>query len=88
MSEERKPRVWPLVAALLIGLPVLYFASFAPACWLWKREWISLEAFCILARPIARCNRNPFCPRALRIGIYWLGNVGGVSDIELFFMLQ
>ena len=32
MSEERTP-VWPWIAALLIGLPALYVASFGPACW-------------------------------------------------------
>ena len=34
MSEERKKPVWPWIAALLIGLPVLYLASFGPAYWL------------------------------------------------------
>ena len=38
MSEERKPHVWPWIAALLIGLPVLYVASFGPACWQFARE--------------------------------------------------
>jgi hypothetical protein len=34
MSEERKRAgVWPWIVALLIGLPVLYVASFGPACW-------------------------------------------------------
>jgi hypothetical protein len=32
MGDERKP-VWTWIAALLIGLPVLYVASFGPACW-------------------------------------------------------
>ena len=36
MSDERKRSVWPWIVALLIGLPVLYVASFGPACW-----WIS-----------------------------------------------
>jgi len=32
---NRKPRpLWPIVTAALIGLPVLYVASFGPACWL------------------------------------------------------
>ncbi len=34
MSEDRKRRIWPWVLALLIGLPVVYVASFGPACWL------------------------------------------------------
>src|SRR5262245_28783514 len=31
MSDDRKP-VWPWIVALLIGLPMLYVASFRPAC--------------------------------------------------------
>ncbi len=35
MSDERKKAgVWPLVAALLTGLPVLYVGLFGPGCWL------------------------------------------------------
>ena len=29
--------VWPWIAGLLVGLPVLYVASFGPACWLTSR---------------------------------------------------
>jgi len=32
MSDDRKP-VWPWIVVLLIGLPVMYLASFGPACW-------------------------------------------------------
>jgi len=38
MSEETKKPVWPWFAVLLIGLPVLYVASFGPAVWLCKFE--------------------------------------------------
>src|SRR5689334_1826705 len=37
MSDECKIRVWPWIVALLIGLPVLYVASFGPACWACSR---------------------------------------------------
>jgi len=38
MGEERKKtHVWHWAAALLIGLPVLYIASFGPACWIVSR---------------------------------------------------
>ena len=48
MNEDRKPHVWPWIVALMIGLPVLYVASFGPACWIAGRnvelcetvEWI------------------------------------------------
>src|SRR5262245_62007332 len=36
MSEQRKS-LWPWIVALLIGLPVLYLASFGPVCW-WFSE--------------------------------------------------
>jgi hypothetical protein len=39
MSEQRKKSsIWPSVVALLIGLPVLYVASFGPMCWLTARD--------------------------------------------------
>ena len=33
----RRP-LWPILTAALIGLPVLYVASFGPACWLASRN--------------------------------------------------
>ena len=32
MADHKRP-LWPLLTAALIGLPVLYVASFGPACW-------------------------------------------------------
>jgi len=34
MSQRKQRPQWPLLAATLIGLPVLYVASFGPACWI------------------------------------------------------
>jgi hypothetical protein len=34
MGEDRSKPVCPWIAILLIGLPMLYLASFGPACWL------------------------------------------------------
>src|SRR5262245_15672420 len=50
MSEERKRAFWPWVVAPLIGLPLLYIASFGPACW-------TVTAGKIADRPIARAYR-------------------------------
>jgi hypothetical protein len=47
MSEERKNPVWPWVVSLLVGLPVLYVASFGPACWL-------VDTGRLAARPAAK----------------------------------
>jgi len=33
MSDDPKKPVWPWIAVLLIGLPVLYVASFGPVMW-------------------------------------------------------
>jgi len=41
MSEERKKAVWPWTAVLLIALPVLYVASFGPACWLASKTGVA-----------------------------------------------
>ncbi len=37
MSEAKKKAVWPQIVGLLIALPVLYFGSFGPACWITSR---------------------------------------------------
>ena len=42
MSEVRKP-LWPWIVALMIGLPILYVASFAPACWLTSQVLVGGE---------------------------------------------
>jgi hypothetical protein len=53
MSEERKSHVWPWIAALLIGLPVLYVTSFGPACWISSRVEPSGETVSLIYRPVA-----------------------------------
>ena len=44
MSDERKP-LWPWIAALLIGLPLLYVVSFGPACWVTSRSNVTRHEF-------------------------------------------
>lgn len=45
MSDERKKAVvWPWIAALLIGLPVLYVGSFGPTCALIDRDLLPESA--------------------------------------------
>jgi hypothetical protein len=46
MSDDRKKHLWPWIAGLLIGLPVLNVASFGPACWIANRsERIKIPTF-------------------------------------------
>jgi hypothetical protein len=37
MNSERNKSLWPWIIALLIALPVVYVASFGPACWYAER---------------------------------------------------
>ncbi len=60
MGDERKP-LWPWTVALLIGLAVLYVASFGPACWITSRTAAGASEvtaiYAPLTRGLARQNR-------------------------------
>ena len=45
MSDARKIRVWPWIVAVLIGLPVLYVASFGPFLWMANHGFIPSAMF-------------------------------------------
>src|SRR5262245_50991401 len=51
MSDDGKP-VWPWIVALLIGLPVLYVASFGPACWMTSRLDLGARLIPTIYKPI------------------------------------
>src|SRR4029453_14587905 len=51
MSDERKAS-WGWVVTLLIGLPVLYVASFGPACWLCEKQFAPTHITWIAFRPL------------------------------------
>lgn len=57
MSEERK-RICPCVAVLLVGMPVLYVASFGPACWLVDRHQADCLIVARIYRPIVRASMS------------------------------
>src|SRR5579872_2484163 len=57
MTDERKKAVWPWIAALLIGLPVLYIASFGPACWITSRLDGAHSIFNAVYAPLWRASR-------------------------------
>jgi hypothetical protein len=42
---------WTLVG-VVVGLPMLYVASFGPVCWLVGRQWLSPECLASLYRPV------------------------------------
>jgi len=53
MSEPEKRAVWPWIVALVVGVPVLYVASFGPACWITCRvcRW-SVPTLSAIYRPM------------------------------------
>ncbi len=60
MGDDRKTPLWPWIAALLIGLPVLYVASFGPACWLCENDVIAQRHAWLAYRPITwTCTKAP-----------------------------
>jgi hypothetical protein len=47
LSDRKRP-LWPLLTAALIGLPLLYVASFGPVCW-----WLPQGEIPVVRRGIA-----------------------------------
>ena len=50
MIDERKPHVWPWIAALLIVLPVLYVLSIGPMNWLNQRHTMIVDGDLLVNR--------------------------------------
>jgi len=70
VMSDRKPRpLWPLLTAALIGLPVLYVASFGPACWLLGRDLCDTRLITVGYAPILSVYSNG--PMSIRKGIWW-----------------
>jgi len=71
MTDHKRP-LWPWIATLLIGLPVLYVASFGPVCW-----WIEQPYYDSVVPfywPIGRTAKNG--PEFLQIAINWYATLG------------
>jgi hypothetical protein len=53
MTERKSRPLWPLLTAALIGLPVLYVASYGPAARLCQDGWISEDVLNVVFVPLA-----------------------------------
>src|SRR5262245_41591386 len=53
MSHERKP-LWPWIVALLIVVPVVYVASFGPACWISSQRNSGFVVVNVIYQPLMR----------------------------------
>jgi hypothetical protein len=54
MGDERKKTLWPWIVAMLIAVPVLYVASFGPACWITSRQDDPHDVFNALYFPLCK----------------------------------
>jgi hypothetical protein len=83
MSEQKKRTVWPWIVVILVALPILYVASFGPACWL-AGDWTERNTFANTIIPnayypilwLARLDRPEIAPGVLESGwfddyVYW-----------------
>jgi hypothetical protein len=69
MSEaKKKAGVWPWIVALLIGLPVLYLASFGPAFWITGRLNWGARLVPVVYKPIIFSVQNS---EAIRSAMDW-----------------
>ena len=73
MSEYGNRRIWPWIMALLIGLPVLYVASFGPACWIAGDNEFAISSILNVYYPILSAAR--FTRREVSEGVFEHGRL-------------
>jgi len=80
MSEERKRAVWPWIAAQIIGLPVLYVASFGPACWVMSQVdvggWVEPHSAMRIYSPLGKIAYNEHTESQCGQWLRWWMTVG------------
>lgn len=52
MDERRKKPIWPWIVAMVVAVPVLYVASFGPACWISSRTNAGMEMIPVVYSPL------------------------------------
>ena len=76
-DELKKAGVCSWIAGLLIGLPVLYVASFGPACWINRGTTVGGKAMWTVYYPILfAANRSTFTDDAL----HWYARLGALES--------
>ena len=73
MSDERKP-LWPWLVFLPVWLPILYAASFGPACWLTDQEIVPNAVTYRVFRPLAWAAAR--CPHRIRYALVDYSEIG------------
>jgi hypothetical protein len=80
MTDQKKRPLWPVITALLIGLPVLYVLSFGPAMWLCRLAIIqgvdearAAEFMLAAYAPLLWLTANG--PESFGYALYWYGHL-------------
>ena len=81
MSDDRKKPLWPWIVALLISLPVLYVASFGPACWLVERGLLPVRGTALGYKPVLAAAYRAR-PAAVQRALQWYGSVMTQSPLD------
>jgi len=70
--------------SVVVALPVLYLASFGPACWLRGRDLMSWERFALCYRPIIFADQaGPMNEAVLEIAMWCGGGEAASSVVEI-----
>jgi hypothetical protein len=83
MNTPRKP-LWPkIVATVVVALPVLYVASFGPACWFSSRSRRATREVSFIYRPMTFALSNNFSG-PLDSTLRWYAKIGAAPRWEWF----
>ncbi len=79
MSDDSERPLWTWIAAVLIGLPVLYVASFGPACWLEDRALVPIGFVDSSYKPLVFVLAR-YCPDSMCIAMTNYGMWGSKGE--------
>lgn len=77
---DRKP-LWPFLTATLVGVPVLYVASFGPACWAVDRGFVQSYFVGPVYAPLARVVVRG-CPEQMGHALWVYGKLASGSAAD------
>ena len=89
MNSAGKKPLWPWIVAVLIGLPVLYVASFGPACQMTDRGFIPRAFTITLYRPLraflVNCCPDSICHAICDYGMEEFDRGGVPTAVDIIF---
>jgi hypothetical protein len=77
MSDEPNKPLWSWIAVVLIGIMVLYVASFGPACWISSRTNIGAPVVDVAYHPLLLVWLH--CPRPVGKSFVWYSSLAAAD---------